>query len=749
MADRQLKVTILGDDKTKDAFGSVGDGTDGLGGKFGKLGLAAAAGFAAVAAAAAAAGVALFKIGEDFHAAYSTIIVGTGASGDALEGLKDDFRAVAASVPASLGDVGTAIADLNTRTGATGADLQNLAGRMLDLSRITGTDLSENIASITRVFGDWGISTADQAGAMDKLFVASQSTGIGVSELASTVVQFGAPLRQLGYSFEESAALLGKWEKEGVNSEAVLAGLKIGLGNFSKAGKEPKEALEAVTAAIKGAGSAGEANQLAIEAFGKRAGPDMAAAVREGRFELGDLITALDNSGGSIDDAASRTEGFGEKWQHIKNVVLLGLEPLATAVFGAVADAMDSIAPIVERVSGRLSGLNTDVFPALMNVVNEVKAAITAWVEENGDQIQQWGDTIQSIAATIVEIITGLLQIIEEVWRRYGDTILSYVGATFGNILQLIGGVMTTIRGVIDLVLGLMTGDWQRAWDGIKEIFGGVWTAIEAILKQALNAMQTYLRAVWATIGKQITDAWDGIVADFHARWELIIGVVTDGVGAVKGAVEAIVGAVTGAFRRAWQGANDATSGGVGAVLSLMTGMPQRILAAIGDLGRLLYDQGARLIRGLIEGITSKLPDLKDTLGSVTSLIPDWKGPADKDARLLRPAGRSIMGGLVAGIEESTPSLRRTLSDITDLIGLQAGGTAYALGRFDRTSRPPSVPVRPSMTSSRRSGRCGPTYGRSRRVSVRRSSAGSPPPARSSGRTDGDRRPRRGVGQPA
>jgi hypothetical protein len=56
---------------------------------------------------------------------------------------------------------------------------------------------------------------------------------------------------------------------------------------------------------------------------------------------------------------------------------------------------------------------------------------------------------------------------------------------------------------------------------------------------------------------------------------------------------------------------------------------------------------------------------VKSILGSVTNLIPDWKGPAERDAVLLRPAGGLIMGGLVDGIEDGKKPLRRSLSGIT------------------------------------------------------------------------------------
>jgi hypothetical protein len=54
------------------------------------------------------------------------------------------------------------------------------------------------------------------------------------------------------------------------------------------------------------------------------------------------------------------------------------------------------------------------------------------------------------------------------------------------------------IQGVIDVVVGVFTGDWQRAWDGVKEIFTGAW-----------NQIVNYVQTAWTLISGAFTAAWD------------------------------------------------------------------------------------------------------------------------------------------------------------------------------------------------------------------------------------------------
>lgn len=356
----------------------------GLKSKLGSLGKIAAAAGVAVGAGLAAGAVGALKLGASFDDAYDKIRVGTGATGKALKGLEQSFKNVLKTTPTDFGNASTAVADLNTRLGLTGKELELRSRQFLELSRITGTDVSANIKSITRVFGDWSISADKQTDTMNALFRASQATGSGVDELASKVVQFGAPLRQMGFGFEESISLLGKFEKEGVNSELVMGSLRIALGKLAKAGKDPVKAFEAQVKAIQATGDAGKANALALELFGARAGPDMAAAIREGRFDLGELFNTVKFGQETIIDAAEGTADFSEKWQVFKNRVLVGLEPLAMRVFNALGAAMDALSAWWDRNGPAVVAHITAVKDAVLVLVDEAFARIRAWWDNNG-----------------------------------------------------------------------------------------------------------------------------------------------------------------------------------------------------------------------------------------------------------------------------------------------------------------------------------------------------------------------------
>lgn len=331
VADLIAKLTLDGGE-----FNSGISSVSGSLGKFTSLFTSSTAIIAAGSAVIAGIGAMALSAALDFDEASDTIRVGTGATGKALDDLNTSFSTVFTSVPATAADAATAIADLNTRLGLTGPALEATATQFLNLARITKTDLNTAIAAGTRLFGDWSIATEDQSAALDFMFKTSQSTGIALDRLMQLVVQFGAPLRAFGFSMEEGAALMGKWEKEGVNLETVLSGMRFALGKFAEAGKEPAAALQEVIAAIQNAKTESESTAIAFENFGQRAATDMSRAIIEGRFNIDELVTSLKASSETINDAAKDSLSLGERWKVVKNSAMALLEPIGKFLVGAL-----------------------------------------------------------------------------------------------------------------------------------------------------------------------------------------------------------------------------------------------------------------------------------------------------------------------------------------------------------------------------------------------------------------------------
>ena len=465
----------------------------GFGGIASKIGAALKTPIGAAITIGVVGAVAALNLGGEFDKAFDTIRVGTGAIGDDLDDLQSDFKAVFSSIPADMDPVATAIADINTRLGLTGVPLQEMARQFVELARITDSDVAGSIESVTRVFGDWSIATENQGDQLDYLFRVSQATGPSVEQISRNLVAYGAPLRQIGFGFEQSAALIAKFEKEGVNAELVLGSLRIALGQMARTGEDAPETFARVVESIENAGSVSEANALALELFGARAGPDMAASIREGRFELGTFVDDIEGSSETILSAAKDTNSWQQSWKVFTNNLKVFVEPVATAVFKGLGGAMEWLVSVVDVIKEALNDPNSGLSKAFATV----------------------GEVFTAVGA----IIGGIVETISVLWAQFGDEIVAVIAFAFESISNVVKPLLDAVKAIIDTVVAVISGDWKRAWQGIKDFFVGIWESFAAyvdyiwtVITIAISAPFVAIRLAWDTF-------WNGISSFFEGIW--------------------------------------------------------------------------------------------------------------------------------------------------------------------------------------------------------------------------------------
>jgi len=453
--------------------------------------------------AAAALGAGMALAGREFNGGVDAIRIGTGATGDALATMTSQMKEVSTDATLArigLGRVGEIMADVSTRTGQTGDGLEELTTKFGQLERM---GIAADVGNVARVFGDWSIATADQATVMDQLFVAAQESGASIDTLSTRIVTFGAPLRNLGFEFEEATALLAAFEKNGVNTETVMAGLKIGIGTLAKEGEAVPETFRRIVAEIENTEDASEATRLAIELFGSRAGPDLADAIRNGQFAIDDMINALANGEDTINASAEATTRLSDQMAAMKNKVVGALGPFGE--FGAVAGAaVASIGPLMlglgalpgafAAVKAAVIGLNLTLasmpwialglaIAALVVLVvlnwdkiKEKIGAVWGWIKNKTDDI--WGG-IKSAVLTVAEFLTDLFlnwTLAGRIIKHWDDitaaatTVKDWLVEKFNEIVGFLGGIPGRIGSVLSGLFDPIIDGAQWLIDKINEI---------------------------------------------------------------------------------------------------------------------------------------------------------------------------------------------------------------------------------------------------------------------------------------
>lgn len=665
VSSAELAIVLSAKDQASGTISKVGGKLKGLGGvgKIAKMGLMAA-GVGAVVA-----GAALFKMGADFDKAYDTIIVGTGATGEALEGLKGDFKAVFKGVPTDMASASTAIADLNTGLGLTGEPLQTLSKQMLELSRITKTDVGSNIKSVTRLFGDWSVASDDQSAALDRVFKTSQATGPSVDRLSQLMVSFGAPLRALNFTFEESAALMGKWEKEGVNTELVMGSLKIAIAKFAKEGVPLRQGLDETIKKIQELGPGAEATSLAMEKFGARAGGDMAAAILEGKFAIEDLMGTLDEGGAGIMETGRQTMSLGEKFTMLKNTLMVAVEPAASAVFNGLfklwnlieAKVMPVVSKWVKQLRDELAPVfKADVLPVIRELASDVGPALSQFLRAALPHLQEFGEIFLSIGKVVLPMVVDAVKQYLKIWQAiYQNVLEPYVLP----ILKKIGTFLLEHKPILIAVAAailLLMNPWLAVAAGIVLVLAK-WDEIKAVFTEAIpDAINTALEWIKQIpiIGPIFEDAWNTvkvIVETYVAALLLIVKGLFD---SIKNAFDFWKAIFSGDWGAAWTAVKDQFE----VIVNLLSGLFGIALDAIKSLLlsklAMLTGIGTDLGNLIVDAADAVFGGLWDKLSGAVSAAASWV--AETGATVASAIGTSIGDAIMTGIE--------TILDVSKLL---------------------------------------------------------------------------------
>ena len=108
---------------------------------------------------------------------------------------------------------------------------------------------------------------------------------------------------------------------------------------------------------------------------------------------------------------------------------------------------------------------------------------------------------LQSVLFSIVDALKNMfLSFLDWLDEKTGgklhgiiEFIKSLVAGAFTFIKDFIGNAMASIKkiftGIVKFLSGAFTGDWDKAWEGIKDIFDGISTAIKGTWASVINAI--------------------------------------------------------------------------------------------------------------------------------------------------------------------------------------------------------------------------------------------------------------------
>lgn len=368
------------------------------------------------------------------------------------------------------------------------------------------------------------------------------------------------------------------------------------------------------------------------------------AALGESGVNVG-IFDTLSKALGKLNDVASTHPALAQLFADLSLIGIAAwkLGPALAPLLAFIATPVGAAVAVILALGGAFV------------YAYEKSASFRQWVATNLGPLwkQLTGDVQQ-----FVTFMKGIWPQIQEIWQKYGGNIIKIVLSQWQFIVSIIGGALKIIEGIILIFAGVLNGNWSEIGKGIEKIVSGLWQIVVGLFKAALTQLVNISEMIWKLVSKLTEAAWNGIVNNFKTNLRDIGNAIST----------AWNNAVSNTLK--W-GTNmvNAVKTGIASVLTWFTSLPGKIVSALGNVGSLLYNAGASLIKGFISGMGSQLGSVESWLGNLTNDLTSWKGPPEKDAKLLSSSGQLIIQGLIDGMESKYGAVRNSLSGLTNTMG--------------------------------------------------------------------------------
>lgn len=301
-------------------------------------------------------------------------------------------------------------------------------------------------------------------------------------------------------------------------------------------------------------------------------------------LEIGDLpgVAGLGNAfAGMADEVEAGTGRIAQAWQTTVDTISGAWERLKTGAlntfpwlqsvidgFARAADWVRSnwstVGPVLEMLAGILAVLAL-AFWAVTSPIGAVVAVVailitiatliianwdevgaffkSLWEKLSPFLISVW-ETLKDAAIAIwealVETAKAIWNGLQAFWAKWGDTITALFDSVWRQIRIIVETAINLVKNIIGLVLAVIRGDWESAWNHVKGIAqtiwnfivqtwenikltaSTVWQTIRDDIQAAWTAIQTKAMEIWTAITDWLAGIWNGIVTTVSTTWQSI-----------------------------------------------------------------------------------------------------------------------------------------------------------------------------------------------------------------------------------
>lgn len=177
--------------------------------------------------------------------------------------------------------------------------------------------------------------------------------------------------------------------------------------------------------------------------------------------------------------------------------------------------------PLIDNIgefTTNVIDLFQQIWDKVINPIIKPFLETMSWLWDNHlkAMIKELGGLVGSVINGALEIynkfihpiITWLLDKLSPVVSYFADKFMGHLGSIVAGVSDTIRNVAGILRGIIDFVVGVFTGNWSKAWQGVKTVFKNIVDSLAGMFRQPINLIIDGMNAFIGGLNKIKIPDW-------------------------------------------------------------------------------------------------------------------------------------------------------------------------------------------------------------------------------------------------
>lgn len=260
---------------------------------------------------------------------------------------------------------------------------------------------------------------------------------------------------------------------------------------------------------------------------------------------------------------------------------------ILVGVFAKIPLALAKVKSAFGIIQGAIVGVSAPVMALIAAVGALVAAFVHLWTTNEDFRnaiIEIWNSITETFGGLVTQITERfsalgisfgtLVETLKTVWNGFCEVLAPVFIAAFEIIQEVFQLISDSIISVLDMLIGLFTGNWEQFLNGIKGTWEGIWKFIKSLFETIVNLITGILNVfcswfgttwerTWNNIKQIVVNVWNTIKTVVSSALTFVGNKITSGMNAARSTITNILNAIGDKFTSVWNGAKTTVSSAI------------------------------------------------------------------------------------------------------------------------------------------------------------------------------------------